>query len=110
MLIMISKYLFALTSFILTVMTVYGKLFVFKKRKPQFVSDYCATMAGLIGLYVLLALVLVLFFPAILFKTIMFLFAISPFIIGLLVKYETEKYYTVIQVLLFICGMVFVLL
>ena len=110
MLMFILKVLFALMALITTTMMVYGKLFVFKKRKPQFVSDYCATMAVFLIGYVISSLVLVWFFPLTHQKLIMFGFAISPFLIGLLATYNTEKYYTALQVLIFLVSTAYVLL
>ena len=108
MLMFILKVLFAIMALITTTMMVYGKLFVFKKRKPQFVSDYCATMAVFLIGYVILSLVLVWVFPLTYQKLIMLGFAISPFLIGLLATYHTEKYYTTLQVLLFVVSVAFV--
>lgn len=109
MLMMIDKMLFLLSAFLLAVMTVYGKLFVFKKKHPAFVSDYCATMAGILVVYVISALVLVWFLSPVNSKFIMFAFAMAPFLIGIIVNYHTEKYFTVLQVILFILSILFVI-
>jgi len=109
MLSLIFKFLFCLTSAILAGMTIYGKLFIFKKKHPQVVSDYAATMAGLIGLYALTALGLVFILPFVSSKFIMLGFAISPFLIGLLTTYHSEKYFTLIQIALFLLSILYVL-
>ena len=109
MLTAISKFLYCAMAIILATMIVYGKLFVFKKRKPQFVSDYAATIAGFLGVYVILSLILIAIYPSIYAKLIIFGFAITPFIIGILATYHTEKYYTVLQVILLLISAGFVL-
>lgn len=109
MLTTVVKGLFLVTALIFASMIVYGKIFVFKKKHPAFVSDYCATIAGVLGCYSVLSLVLVWLFPSTSAKLIMFLFAFSPFLIGLLANYHTEKYYTVVQVLVIIASILFVL-
>ena len=109
MLVLGLKLLFILTAFILISMIIYGKLFIFKKKHPSFVSDYCATMAGFLGLYTILALLFVFMFPATLAKLIMLFFAISPYIIGLFATYNTEKYFTVLQVTLLLISIVYII-
>ena len=103
------KWGFVAVSSVLAVLTIYGKLFVFKKKHPSFVSDYCALLGGLLGVYVLSALTLVWFLPQTSAKLIMLGFAISPFLIGLVVTYETEKYFSALQVLLFAIGCAYIL-
>ena len=108
MLVMISKFLYLLTALVFVSMIIYGKLFVFKKKKPQFVSDYCATMAGFLGVYTILSLTLVWLIPDMLGKSVILGFAVAPFIIGLLATYHTEKYYTAFQVILLLLSMTYI--
>ena len=110
MLALIFKYLFVINAIILGSMIIYGKLFVFKKKKPQFVSDYCATLAGSIGAYSLLSIAMAWFLPETNAKLLMLGFAVSPFLIGLLASYHTEKYYTLIQILVIALSTAYVLL
>ncbi|MCR5265605.1 MAG: hypothetical protein K6E29_03315 [Cyanobacteria bacterium RUI128] len=109
MLVTIIRYIFVINAVLLGSMIVYGKLFVFKKKKPQFVSDYCATIAGLIGAYSLLSIALAWFLPGTNAKLLMLGFAVAPFLIGLLASYHTEKYYTAVQVILIALSAAFVL-
>lgn len=106
----IIKWLFVLISVILICMISYGKLFVFRKKKPQFVSDYCATMAGIFGAYSICGLLLVWLFTPTTDKVVMFGFAVSPFLIGLVATYHTEKYYTLAQLLLLVFSAAYVIL
>ena len=106
---LVVKFLFLITAFVFASMVVYGKLFVFKKKHPAFVSDYCATIAGVVGGYSVLSLILVWILPSNISKLIMFGFALSPFLLGLLANYHTEKYYTVIQVLLIILSIGYII-
>lgn len=110
MLMNITIFLYVFITMLFATMIVYGKLFVFKKRKPQYVSDYCATMAGILGVYVLLSLILAGLFTYTQTKIIMLGFAVSPFIIGLFAKYHTEKYFTLLQLALLITSALYVVL
>ena len=109
MLTAICKYIFIALAIILTSMIVYGKLFVFKKKHPAFVSDYCGTMAGLLLVYILFSLILAWMFPGTSQKLAMLGFAIAPFLIGLLATYHTEKYFTVLQVFVYLISIFFVI-
>ena len=108
MLMTVVKYLFVLNALIFATMIVYGKLFVFRKKHPSFVSDYCATMAGFLAAYVIFSLALVWLFPYPDAKLVMLAFAVSPFLLGLLATYNTEKYYTVFQVFLLLVSVAYV--
>ena len=79
---------------------IYGKLFVFRKKEASFVSDYCANIAVFIVLYVILSLIFIAFMPTMFAKFVMVGFALSPFILGLLATYHTEKYFTLLQLCL----------
>ena len=107
MLVKILKEVFILVALMLSLMTIYGKLFVFKKKHPSFVSDYCATMAAILGIYELLGIILAFMVVGLTSKFILLGFALSPFVIGALVTYHTEKYWTVAQTLLFIFSVVY---
>lgn len=104
------KGLYILLTFAIFMMIICGKLFVFRKRSAQFVSDYCATMAAMIGLYALLSLIFVFIYPDMISKSVMLAIALSPFIIGLLASYHTEKYYTCLQLVLLLFSMYYVIL
>ena len=109
MLTMSLKAAFVLIAVLLTLMTVYGKCFVFRKKHPAFVSDYCAVLAVFLGLYVILSFVLVWVFPHTSAKLVMLAFALAPFLIGMLATFHTEKYYTALQVGLFVLSIFFVI-
>ena len=110
MLTSILKGLFLISATGFASMLSYGKLFVFKKKHPAFVSDYCATMAGFIAFYSVFALVLAWLLPSTSTKLIMFGFAFSPFMLGLVATYHTEKYFTFLQIILILLSMAFVII
>ncbi len=109
MLMTVIKYSFLIISCIFALMVVYGKLFVFKKKRPSFVSDYCALLALFLASYSILAFCLAGLLPDSSTKVIMFCFGISPFVLGLLATYHTEKYYTFLQVMLILCGIYYII-
>lgn len=103
------KWTFVCISAILFVLISYGKLFVFFKKDAIFVSDYTSSIAMFLTLYVLASLFGVVIYPSILAKCIFFGFAFSPFLLGFFAKYETEKYFTMIQLIVFVLSAGFVL-
>ncbi len=109
MLSLVLKILFGLSAIILTGMTIYGKMFVFRKKKPQFVSDYVAMIALFMSVYVLTALALIFVLPTAHAKSMMFVFAVIPFIIGHMATYNTEKYYTAFQILLYLISIGYII-
>ncbi|MCD8377221.1 MAG: hypothetical protein LUB59_00370 [Candidatus Gastranaerophilales bacterium] len=84
---------------LLGVSVIYGKLFVFRKKEAMFVSDYCAGVALCLGLYVIMSFLYVGLMPDVFSKSVMLFFAFSPFILGLSANYNTEKYFTALQIL-----------
>lgn len=104
------KYIFIICALLYIAMTIYGKLFVFRKKKPQFVSDYCATMAGVIGVYIFSSLCLAYLLPCLTAKIIILLFGFSPFIFGLVATYHTEKYYTTLQTIVLFLSILYIVI
>lgn len=97
---LILEFLFITSAILLALTIIYGKLFVFKKRDAVFVSDYCAGIAMFLVLYVILAFACTSYMPTVFAQFIMVGFGLSPFILGLLANYHTEKYFTVVQLCL----------
>lgn len=105
----IFKWGFVGISAILFVLITFGKLFVFYKKDAEFVSDYTSSIALFMVLYVLSSLVGAVIYAGLFTKLIFILFALSPFLLGFFAKYETEKYFTVMQLFVFILSAGFVL-
>ena len=101
---MIFKYAYILVAAMLFTLIVFGKLFVFRKKDAIFVSDYTSSIAMGMVLFVVLSLIGMLLQPF-----VFLIFALSPFAIGFVAKYETEKYFTLLQLLVFVISVVFVL-
>ncbi len=84
-----------------------------KFEHPKHKAIFGYTVAGSMILYIaLLGLIAMyeLFVNRGLYGIILFLCVISPFVIGKLVKYNTLKQYTVIQILFFILSLGVILL
>lgn len=103
------KWAFVLLSAVLFVLISYGKLFVFFKKDAIFVSDYTSSIALFLVLYVLSAIFGAVVYPSLFAKLVFVGFAISPFLLGFFAKYETEKYFTMIQLFVFVLSAGFVL-
>jgi hypothetical protein len=87
----------------------YGKCFVFGKKEPMFVSDYISAIAMFLLFYVILFIFGIIYSTSILHKIIFAFLTVSPFLIGYIAKYETEKYFTFVQLAFFIFSEIFVL-
>lgn len=82
-------------------------------EQPKIKAAYGYTIAGCFISYVLLLGLIGIYGLAInhnIFSLILLLCVVSPFVIGKLVKYETLKKYTVVQVLCFAVSLVTLLL
>src|SRR5574344_1591223 len=109
MLLIILKYFFIFAGSLLTIMLLLGKLYIFKLKDNILVSNYAATIAGLMGVYAVSALLLTLVVPNIAYKVLMLLFAGSPFIIGRFATYEKEILYSFIQIITAFVSVIYVL-
>lgn len=80
-----------------------GLLYSFEQPKIKAVYGYC--VAGSMIMYIAIITIAAIYGLIVkhnLYSIILLLCAISPFIIGKLVKYETLKKYTIIQILCFV--------
>jgi hypothetical protein len=102
----IFEYIYILTGVLFALSIIYGKMFVFKKKDATYVSDYCASIAVFTTAYVIFSLVNIILMPTMLDKLFMLLFGASPFLLGFLATYHTEKYFTAIQILV-ICASIY---
>ena len=75
------------------------KLFVEKKNRTEKTAVYVSFMGAVLLLYVLSGILFAIFAPAFLAKVIIGIFAVSPFIIGKVVTYNKEGFYSFIQIL-----------
>jgi len=88
-----------------------GLFYNFKQPKNKAIYGYL--IAGCMILYIItlsFALVYGFFKKYYLCSLVLFLCIISPFVIGKLVKYETLKKYTIVQIMCYIASLVAILL
>ena len=106
----IAEYFFVgigiMLSVLLSIRTFFPNIF---KNSNKF-SPVMAFLGSLFVFYVLAGLILAIFMPTFVYKCILLLFAISPFIVGKLVSYKTLKLYSIIQILCVILSVAFVIL
>ena len=86
------------------------KLFICKLKRTSKTSLYISFMTGILLIYILSAVLLVIFEPEIWSKIIILIFGLSPFIIGRLATYEKENMYSWIQIGTITLGIFYVLL
>ena len=93
------KILFIIIGFILFLMLSFYKLYLCKKPRTEKVSVFVSGLGAIFLLYIVIAVLLAIFIPGIINKSVLLFFGISPFIIGKLATYEKEKIYSLIQIL-----------
>ena len=96
----------AIINIIAIIVLLIGLFHDFKNPKSKAIFGYF--VVGSLFLYVVMmsiATIYGLFIKPDLYCLILFLCAISPFIIGKLVKYETLKKYTVVQIICYIISL-----
>ncbi len=94
-----------------TIVLSMGLLYNFEQPKIKAVYGYC--VAGSMISYIAILTIAAIYGLIIkqnLYNIILLLCAISPFIIGKLVKYETLRKYTIIQIICFTASLVILLL
>ena len=110
MLLKIVEGIFIISAVLFGFSLIINKVYVVKLKDNLKKSDYVAGIAILLAMYVILSLVLGILIPSVYKKSVMLLFALSPFIIGKLATYEKEKIYTAIQILSVFISVLFVIL
>lgn len=100
--------LFSISGLLFILSIILHKLYISKQKDMMKASNFIASMAIFIGLYILSGILLCLFVQPIIYKLIMLLFALSPFIIGKLATYEKEKIYSLIQIFCVLISILFV--
>ena len=93
------KFGFILFGFLLFSMLCTYKLFIEKRKRTEKTAVYVSFMGAVLLLYVLSGVLYAIFCPTIISKMIIVIFAFSPFIIGKIVTYEKEGFYSFIQIL-----------
>lgn len=106
----VCKWLFIINSVLLLIMLSFRIFFPKVFENNNKLSPVIAFIAVLMLLYMLLGLVITIMIPAIEYKLIMFLFTISPFIIGKIVTYKKLKFYSIIQLFCVILSVGFLLI
>ena len=96
---MLLKYIFITFAVILAVMITVYKLYVQKLKRNEKTASYVSVLTWAFALYIFSAFVLVFFINGGINKTVIILFALSPFIIGKLATYQKESLYSIIQIL-----------
>lgn len=102
--------LFILAALLLTLLMLVRECGITKKMSPMKASDFVSSIALFVFLYVFFALLLVFILPGLHNKLIMVIFAISPFVIGKLVTYQTVKLYSFIQILCIVISAVYAII
>lgn len=110
MLLKIAECVFIVICFLFVFSLILNKIYIVNLKDNLKKSDYVASIALLLAIYVLSAIMVCIFIPNVHKKTVMMLFALSPFIIGKLATYEKEKFYTAIQIICIITSFIFVII
>ncbi len=103
------KILYMLCGILYVISVIFHKTYFSKLKDNVKISNYLALVASFLLLYILFGLTISLFEKGLFFRTLLFIFSISPFIIGKFANYEKEKLFTLIQFIVIILSVTFVL-
>lgn len=104
------KILFVIFGILYVLSVILHKIYFSKLKDNVKISNFVALMTLFLLLYIIFGLILVLFVKGIFYKTIVLLFAMSPFIIGKVAVYEKEKIFTTVQFISIFISIIFILL
>ena len=91
--------LFILSGLVFILAIVINQLWISKLKNPMLSSHFVAGITASIAFYVITAFCTAIFAPGIISKSIMVLFAVSPFIIGKFATYDKKVLFTALQFL-----------
>ena len=104
------KVLFCIIGALFSILLTCRIIFNSKFQNNNKLSPLIAFMGGLLLFYSLIGIILAAVYPNILKKIILFIFAISPFLIGKLVCYKKLTFYSIIQILCVILSIGFIII
>ena len=108
MLLAVLKSIFAVSAILFTLLIFLHKQFTKRVKDNIKVSNFVATMAFSLVIYIICAILIAVFIPSIKYKILMIIFALSPFIIGKFATYEKIKLYSLAQITIMIVGAIIV--
>ena len=88
------KILFLLSGLLFILSIIIHKLFISKIKDAMEISNFIALIVIFMALYIIFGIIL-----ALKYNLIYLIFALSPFIIGKFATYNTEKIYSIIQII-----------
>ncbi len=98
-----------ITSAIVYILTVIIYKIIVQKNK-SIKSSFLTVLIGFsLLIYLIAALLIIIFNPVLVNKIIMLMFFISPFVIGKLATYEQEGFYSLIQILIILFSIFYIL-
>lgn len=102
--------IFSISGLLFILSIIIHKLYISKQKDIMKASHYVAGMAIFMGIYIFSGIVLAILLHSIIPSIIILLFALSPFIIGKLATYNSEKIYSIIQIICVLISTVYVLI
>ena len=96
----ILEILFIIIGIMLVILLSFREFISSKIKDNSKVSAFISFIAGVLLLYIILAILLAIFAPNGAYKALMAFFGVSPFIIGYFANYEKIKIFSFIQILL----------
>ena len=104
---MITEKFFIIISIILFVLLLTGKLY-FYNHKNRFIKEKSVAISTIALVFYILSALINVFTADVFAKPIMFLCAVSPFIIGHFATYKKLTFYTVLQLIIILIGIFFI--
>ena len=94
------KILFITSAFLFPFLLILHKYYMTKVKDNVKISNYVAFTAVFLVIYIIGALLLAIITGGIKYKLLMIFFALCPFIIGKIAKYEKIRLYSSIQIMI----------
>ena len=108
MLLMILKILFAISAIAFSGLVIFHKKYTSKEKDNIKISNFVATMAIFLSLYIICAAIILAIYGGLKYKVLMLMFLLSPFIIGKFATYQKIKLYSIIQIMIMLVSSVIV--
>lgn len=104
------KLIFILISSILVLLLSIYKLFLSKQKRTPGISVFVSAIGGVLLAYILCSFALAIFISGMIYKTVIILLGLSPFIIGKFATYEKENIFSYLQIFIVAFGIFYVLI
>ncbi len=98
------KILFIVAAILLSILIIIHKQYTSKVKDNVKISNFVAVIGFSLVAYIICAIIIGIFYGGLIYRILMFLFAICPFIIGKMATYQKVKLYSSIQIIVMLAS------